>query len=418
MPLYYDSFYTAGDDILHNLIRDVVLEGREEGDMGLGSIGSSLQQRLMSMTPNELLGIPRVAETPVYRESVEDIRNAMSTDEADHIKHHLVQELMHHFFADVSANQSEKDRRCRLEFCTQVSVPIAQFFLELLNQRRPSRLYSYDELFPKERPAQYVLDHFAYHFGFRFEDLSWRYDPQHVGQIVRDTMEPLLKVLSMVMYAHHCDILVLSGRPTNLEPLTELMLKYIPISPHRLVLLNDYHVGRWYPLATEEGYFQESQKAIVAVGAEVGYLASTTGFYGLVLDFTRLATVMKSTARYLGFYRDAEVDQAFLSPEKASATLRGVAVFPCYIGCKQFDSPRYQARPLYAIYNHSHSRQLNIMLQRNYHEDRELVTIEDVTDMNGETIPTNEVELRLQTLAQDGSFWMDKGAFMLKIQEK
>lgn len=419
VPLYYDSFYSAGDDILHNVIRDVILEGPNNEIETLGSIGSALSVRIQKMSPDELLNIPRISETKAYRETVEDIRLAMSKDDVRHLKHHLTQELMHHFFAENSANQSEKDRRCRLDFCTQVSLPMSQFFLELLKQGRPTKLYSFEELFPKEKPAEYLLKHFEYHFGFRFEDLAWRYEPQTIGSIVRETMEPIIKALSVVMYAHHCDILVLSGRPTNLEPLTELFLKYIPIAPNRLVRLNQYRVGRWFPLATEEGYFQESQKAVVAVGAEVGYLASTTGFNGLVLDFSNLAKTMKSTACYMGIYDEdlQEVRLPFLTPENSTATLKGVSVFPCYIGCKQFDAPKYQARPLYAIYNNSNAAQLNIMLQRNYYENRELITIEDVTDMEGDTIPTSEVDLHMQTLASDGNFWMDKGAFTLKIQE-
>ena len=419
VPLYYDSFYSAGDDILHNVIRDVILEGSNNGSDVLGSIGSALSARIQRMTPDELLTIPRIKDTKAYRETVEDIRLAMTEEDARMQKHHLTHELMHHFFAENSANQSEKDRRCRLDFCTQVSHPMSQFFLELLKQGRPTKLYTFDELFPKEKPADYLLNHFEYHFGFRFEELSWRYDPETVGAIVRETMEPIIKALSVVMYAHHCDILVLSGRPTNLEPLTELFLKYIPIAPNRLVRLNQYRVGRWFPLATEEGYFQESQKAVVAVGAEVGYLASTTGFNGLVLDFSSLAKTMKSTACYMGLYDEdlQEVRSPFLTPENSTATLKGISVFPCYIGCKQFNAPKYQARPIYAIYNNSNSAQLNIMLQRNYYEDRELVTIEDVTNMDGDTVPTDEVDLHMQTLASDGNFWMDKGAFTLKIQE-
>lgn len=419
VPLYYDSFYTAGDDIIRNIIRDVVLEGRDGESVNMGSIGNALSARIQKMTVEELLQIPRIADTKVYRDTVEDIRLALTEEDAKHIRHHLTQELMRHFFADNSANKSEKDRRCRLDFCTQISVPMAQFFLEMLKQNRPTKLYTFDELFPKEKPAAYLLQHFADHFGFRFEDLSWRFDPEQIGQIVRDTMEPLIKALSVVMYAHHCDILVLSGRPTNLTPLTELFLKYIPLSPNRIVTLNKYRVGIWFPLATEEGYFQESQKAVVAVGAEVGYLASTTGFNGLVLDFSRLGKDMQSTARYMGFFDDQlqEVREPFLTPETATANLRGVSVFPCYIGCKQFDAPKYQARPLFAIYNNSSKSQLNIMLQRNYYEDRENITVEDVTDMEGETVPVSEIDIRLQTLAKDGQFWMDKGAFVLKIHE-
>lgn len=419
VPLYYDSFYSAGDDILHNVIRDVILEGKDNEQESLGSISSALSLRIQRMTPDELLQIPRIADTRIYQDTVEDIRHAMSEEDAKRMKHHLTQELMHQFFADDAAIMSEKDRRCRLDFCTQISHPMSQFFLELLKEGRPTKLYTFSELFPKEKPASYLLDHFEYNFGFRFEELNWRFDPEVIGRIVRDTMEPMIKVLSVVMYAHHCDAIVLSGRPTNLDPLTELFLKYIPIAPNRLVCLNQYRVGRWFPLATGEGYFQEKQKAIVAVGAEVGYLASTVGFNGLVLDFSLLSKTMKSTAKYIGFYDEnlQEVAAPFLTPENGTAMLKGVSVFPSYIGCKQFNAPKYQARPLYAIYNHSNASQLNIMLQRNYHEDRELITLEDVTDMNGDTVPSSDVELRLQTLAHDGKFWMDKGAFVLKIQE-
>lgn len=417
IPLYYDSFYTAGDDILHNVVRDVILEGKDNEQPNIGSIGSALSVRIQRMSPDELIQIPRIAETKAYSDTVEDIRNSMSEADARHLKFHLTHELMHHFFADDSANQSEKDRRSRLDFCTQISLPISQFMLELLKQGRPSKLYTYEELFPNEKPSAYLLDYFEHHFGFRFEELNWRFDPEIISGIVRDTLETLIKALSVVMYAHNCDILVLSGRPTNLEPITELFLKYIPIAPNRLVRLNQYRVGRWFPLATEEGYFQESQKAVVAVGAEVGYLASTTGFNGLSLDFTNLAKKMKSTACYLGLFDEElqEVRNPLLTPENGTAMLKGLSVFPCYIGCKQYNAPKYQARPLYAIYNNSGCPQINVMLQRNYFEDREKITIEDATDMEGENI--SGVEIRLQTLAHDGNFWMDEGGFTLKIQE-
>ena len=127
---------------------------------------------------------------------------------------------------------------------------------------------------------------------------------------------------------------------------------------------------------------------------------------------------MKSTARYMGYYdKDLlEVRDPFLTPENSTANLKGISVFPCFIGCKQFNSPKYPARPLYALYNNSHATQINAMIQRNYFEDRETVTLEDVTDMQGDSI-SNTVGLRLQTLADDGCFWMDKGAFTLRIQE-
>ncbi|MCR4919402.1 MAG: virulence factor SrfB [Prevotella sp.] len=420
VPLYYDSFYTAGDDIIHNVILNIFLEGPYDDNPMMGSVRSALTARIMRMTPDELRQIPRIADTPIYQARVADIEHAFSEEAALDQRRHLIFELMNHFFASDSNNQDGKDRQCRLDFCTQVTHPMAQFFLELLNQQRPARLYNFDDIFSDGRPAQFLLDHFRYHFGFGFEELQWRYDPEQVGFQVSHTMMPLMRALSVVMYAHHCDVLVLSGRPTSLIPLTELFVKYLPLSPHRLVLLNKYRVGRWFPLATEEGYFQEGQKAVVAVGAEVGRLASTTGFKGLVLDFSTIAKTMKSTACYMGPFDDqlSQVRKPFLTPETSSATLKGISVFPYYIGCKQFDAPQYEARPIYAIYNHSRKPQLNIMLQRNYYEDREELTLDEVTDMDGDNVSLKDVELRMQTIAQDGRYWLDRGDFVLTVEEK
>ena len=423
VPVFYDSFYTAGDDILHNLIRDVVIEGKQNDNPIMGSISSSLTARIKKMTPDELLGIPRVAQTKEYRETVEEIRNAMNEEVAMTMKYHLIHELMHHFFADNTAGMSEKDRRCRLDFCTQISHPMSQFFLELLKQGRPTRVYSFQEMFPNDKPANYLLEHFAYNFGFRFEDLLWRFEPEVIADVVRSTMKPIIKSLSEIIFQHNCDFLVLSGRPTNLKPLTELFLENIPVPPNRMICLNSYHVGHWFPLATQEGYFQENQKAVVSVGAEVGYLASKEGFNGLVLDFSVLEKEMKSSARYIGLYDDSlkTVREPILTPKDASALLKGVSVFPCYLGCKQYNSPKYESRPLYAIYNNSGLSQLNIRLQRDYFTDRESIWMDDVTDMEGNNLDAEQlakVDLRLQTLASETGFWMDKGAFVLTIQVK
>lgn len=419
IPVFYDSFYTAGDDILHDIISNIILEGKIEQAANMGSVYSALYFRIQQMTPDEILNIPRVRDTQEYRDAVREIRNSNDEEDARLRKDHLINDLMRHFFGFNASGMGERDRRCRLDFCTQISHPMAQFFLELLKQKRPSHVYSFDEIFPNDKPSTYLLNHFAYNFGFRFEDLLWRYEPEAIAKVVRRTMLPIVRALSEIVFQYNCDFLVLSGRPTSLKPLTELFLENIPVAPNRMICLNSYHVGTWFPLATKEGYFQESQKAVVAVGAEVGYLANKEGFHGLVLDFSVLDKEMKSTAKFMGLYDEnlKTVSEPFLTPQKGSASLRGISVFPYYIGTKQFNSPRYISRPMYALYNNSGISQLNIRLQRDYFNDRENIWVEEATDMEGNSI-IDQVDLRLQTLASEGGFWMDEGAFILTIQVK
>jgi hypothetical protein len=287
--------------------------------------------------------------------------------------------------------------------------------LELLRTNRPSKLYTYDELFPEVKPSDYLLDYFEHHFGFRFEELSWRFNPNEIADIVKSTMEPLMKQLALVFYTQHCDIIVLAGRPTSLDAITELFIKYIPTSPDRLIRLNDYRVGSWFPTADGQGYFYD-QKAIVAVGAMVGYRASTSGLKGLVLDFSKMIQKMNSTANYIGEFnsRRSQVATSLLTPTMSNATLN-ISVFPAFIGCRQLDSAVYQARPLYAIYNHGTANSYQIRLSRNFHDNKEEIVIEEVTD-NEYRNRIEDVELVAQSLVDDGKYWLDKGEFELTIK--
>lgn len=413
-PLFWDSFYLAGDDILRNLVQNVVIEGKDLGVPNLGNISSALTSRIIHMNDEELKKLPCL-DNIVYRSKVNDI---CLTDDIEEKKEKMIafaSNLIHDFFGTDSSMMGFKDRRCRNDFNTQISVPIAQKMMELLRTHRPSKLYSYDELFPDVKPADYLLNYFEHHFGFRFEELSWRYNPDEIADIVKSTMEPLMKQLALVFYTQHCDIIVLAGRPTSLDAITELFIKYIPTSPDRLIRLNDYRVGSWFPTADGQGYFYD-QKAIVAVGAMVGYRASHSGLKGLVLDFNQMIKKMNSTANYIGEYnsRRLQVATALLSPTSANAILN-ISVFPAFIGCRQLDSSIYQARPLYAIYNHGTASSLQIRLTRNFHDDKEELVIEEATDKEYRN-RKKDLELVAQSLVDDGKYWLDKGEFELTIK--
>lgn len=59
---------------------------------------------------------------------------------------------------------------------------------------------------------------------------------------------------------------------------------------------------------------------------------------------------------------------------------------------------------------------MRITLARNYFEDRELATIEEATDHEGNALPPGKVEIRQQSLVDDGSYWLDKGEFILSVK--
>ena len=207
---------------------------------------------------------------------------------------------------------------------------------------------------------------------------------------------------------------MLAGRPTSLDAITELFIKYIPVSPDRLVKLNDYRVGTWFPTADGQGYFYD-QKTIVAVGGMVAYLSSHSGLKGLVIDFDKMIQKMNSTANYIGEYNSQrrQVSQTLLSPTTSSAAIN-ISVFPAFLGCRQLDSPIYQARPLYAIINHGTSNSLQVRLSRNFTENKEILVLEEATDKEFRN-RKNELELVPLSLVE-GKYWLDKGEFELSIK--
>ena len=417
IPLYWDSFYLAGDEILHNLIQNLVIEGKESDNPNMGNIFSALYNRLKNLDDSELQALPCLEDNHVYQSKVYDIINEKDNPERrTTLLKAFASNLLRDFFGFDSAMMAHRDRRCRVDFNTQISVPIAQLFMEHLRLKRPLRTFTFDDIFGKLKPADYLLDYFKHHFGFSFKELSWRFDPQEVATIVKNTMEPLMKQLSVVLYAHHCDVLILAGRPSSLDAITELFIKYIPTPPDRLIRLNEYRVGTWYPFADGQGYFYD-QKSVVAVGGMVGYLAANQGFNGMSINFDRMIKTMKSTACYMGNYnsRRQQVPTSFITPTNGTATV-DIAVFPAFIGCKQLNSSLYQARPLYAIYNHSSHQSLRVTLSRNYYESREDLIIEEAMDEEGNTLPKREVELVLQSIVDDGKYWLDKGEFELSVK--
>ena len=415
IPLYWDSFYLAGDDILHNMVQNLVIEGKNSGVPNQGNITNALTLRILNMNDEELRTLPCLAGNKVYQGKINNLLRCAEREEKEHLLRSFASNLVHDFFGWDSSMMSFKDRRCRLDFNTQISVPIAQFFLELLRTKRASRVFSFQEIFEENAPSSYLLDDFARHFGFRFESLEWRFDPVEVAEVVKNTMEPLLKQLAVVLYAHHCDIILLAGRPTSLDAVTELFIKYASIAPNRLIRLNDYRVGSWFPTADGLGYFYD-QKSIVAVGGMIGYLASHEGLPGLGINFKSMIRQMKSTAHYLGEFNShrQQVPVSLLSPTNSAATF-DFPVFPAFIGCKLLDSAVYQARPLFAVYNKTGKAPLKISVSRNYHDDPEALVVENVQDATGEELPTDQVEIVQQSLVNDGRYWLDKGEFDLFI---
>lgn len=428
-PLFWDSFYYAGDDLLEEIVRAVIIEGQNktEGALYEGPIFNAICSNYMALSDEDFVEALNLRG----KVSLQNLSDAEKRELKFKYASRETSERIHNFFGKDKALMDYKDRLMRQDFNVQISVPMGLKMLDMLRLGKKSMRLKYEDFFNELQPASFILDHFAKHFSievkgkkyvdFDFKKIVWNFNPEALSNIIIAKIEPLMRQLAIVLNTYNCDIVLLAGKPTSLTAVTDLFLKYYPTSPNRLIRLNDYRVGEWYPFADGLGYFRD-QKSLVAVGAMIGYLSSNGGINGFHMDMKLLKKEMVSTANYMGLYNtvNQKVSEAMLTPEDNSETFE-VHGFPLFIGCKQLVSKFYQARPLFALNLaddvdlHTVSLPLKVSVVRNYSQDKETLRIVSAVDSTGKPFSFQKLRFGVQSLASDGAYWLDKGEFVLSI---
>ena len=405
VPLFWDSFYKAGDDLLKELVHQLVIEGKY----------SPIEQRLRQMGKN-----------PV--------------------------DVLQPFFG-TNNGVSYRNRQLRSDFNIQVSVPIVSYYLELMRQNKVDREeLSFEEIFANNVPTKPVLDHFEGSFGFKLQELTWIYDKSVVSALIKKTFDSLIGKISSLFSCYQCDIVLLSGRPTSLEPLTSLFLDYFAISPNRLKAMNDYRVGRWYPEDKRYPFIDGNggfinPKSIVTTGAMIGQIASNGGLNGFTLDLSELNSRLQPTTEYFGCL-DGNLffTESFMTPEKNVASIE-VNSLPYRIGTRQRDIPSYPSRPFYIIDFNDYKIEdrvrgrydddidentiaagirnekqkimrgfpLKVRLARDYSADKEQITVDSIDDAQGNSVNRNFVNMQVQSMSEVDNYWLDSGIFNLNV---
>jgi hypothetical protein len=411
IPLYWESFTYAGDDLLKEIVREVIIEGEIKDE--------------------EFRGCSGLIKNEAKKRGIINI-----------------EEKLNNFFGPDSSNIDYTARQLRRKFNVQISIPIAERYMEHARLNAEDEIFTFEDFFSEHEPNADLLDYFENHFGFSFKDIRWTLSAKRINEIVERFFEPFIKQISVLLHTMKCDFVLLSGRPTSLSKIGELFLKFYPVSPDKIISLNDYRVGRWYPFQNGDGYF-EDQKSIVAVGAAIammaGRLDKLDGFR-LNMDFVKKRLI--STAQHLGVYnRDSQyIDHVFITPDM-NRNKFNVSSLPLMIGFKRLHAETYRGRVIYLLDfdddkirekrkerygeydNAAFARELDsyktnlknrmpfkISISREYRQDREKLIIESIEDKNREQLPKSIFKLKLKTLDEDKGYWLDTGAFLLGIR--
>ncbi|MEL7147380.1 MAG: virulence factor SrfB, partial [Bacteroidota bacterium] len=362
-----------------------------------------------------------------------------------------VTEMLNNFFGQDSTRQNYRQRMYRKNFVIQVAVPIAKRYLQHAQDGLEDQELTFSDFFPTVKPNEELLKYINEHFSqycnepFVFQDIRWKLSKDRIFRLVEGTFDRLLTQTAMLMSAYGCDFVLLAGKPTTLPVIREMFVKYYPVSPDRIITLNNYRVGHWYPFATDSGFFDDP-KSIVATGALIALTAGQTNkLDGFRLDTELLKTQLISTADFIGSFNKNtnDIEQIYLSPEKNLTNI----VFngsPMALGFKQIANRECDGRPMYKL---QLSRQwllerarsngltgneeamaiekeqvkmmnrvpLTVTVERIFDESKEEIRIVEIEDKDDNPVSNGVLELLKCTLPDERGYWLDTGEFTLNI---
>ena len=416
-PLFWDSFHIAGDDLVKRIITDVIIgfpNSKYHGASGI--ITAKLQQ----------MGCPDISNT------------------------------MLHFFGD-GHSMGVREKRMRKEFCVQVLMPIANRLLDLLQKDSDDTELTYEDFFTNCHPSDCLMNFFEKQMGFSFKELTIKYSREYLNEIVCKVFEPDFRKFAAIFYTYKCDVVLMAGRPCSLNQVNRLLRRLYSVAPNRLISMNDYRVGSWYPGSSDVGNFGD-KKSMVAVGALIAYLAEAGKLDMLKITTDLLKTKILPTTEYIGLLNSRTKTLENIVTPDCNVISYDFSAFPLQLGYKQIDVPGYPTQMLYMLdFNDDYIREraisnlrkkmglpestpeseispeyiaseisvqkarakqnspLKFMFERDYFTDKEMLKIESVENSEHDEIPKNMFRLSLQSWAEDESNWLDTGKFILQI---
>ena len=324
---FRDGFKVAGDDILLDVIQDFILPSFEKA---LQAAGVKAAASLMSRLCGE--------------ESV-----------------------------------SAQDQILRQQLNLQVFTPLGLALLKAYEQYDPevpveASTHSYLELLGDGAISATVLEYVAgavrrevggqSAFDLLQAPITFNLQQLHVAFLNdKVNITKILGALCEVIFHYPCDMLLLTGRPSRLPGIQAFIRKMLPLAPGRILPLQNYRTGGWYPF--HKSGLIDDPKSTASVGAMLCLLCanhSVPNFY-----FRAAALKPYSTVKHIGvidlnnvikdadvLYRDIQSDNGVIQlpltgsgdeAEPAKLTMRG----DLRLGFRQLSAQRWAASPLYTL---------------------------------------------------------------------
>lgn len=337
-------------------------------------------------------------------------------------------------FTGLLGQQKREDRARWNRITRQVFLPIINGWLSAAGQEEPSIHPT-----PSARELQVNL-HLIEDFNQLCEsaglpacvldpDGALNYSPERLTQCVRENFTGVFRSLAKVVEAFDCDLVLVSGKPSELAALRNLLRAELPLLPQRIVFTKGAHVGEWYPLSVE-GRIHDA-KTVTAAGAAL-YQAIKRGLMGPGWRITRRVSPHLLTRNYWGTMpkgTHTRFGTLLLEPNEDRKPCRlqigdrlGRRMLPADTRPEPVYELRWRDRSRYHSSGDAVNALLDVTLERvvpalGERSDADQIPQSESLRIaavggtwNGRPVTRDDVELALCTLESE-SHWLDTGTF-------
>lgn len=353
-------------------------------------------------------------------------------------------------FEGEQIGMAEQDRHLRRQFTLRVLVPLGLSILRLaekasLADRQTVLRLSAKDLLSRGEQDPNLDERFTSFLetsaaeqgarGFKMADCLFSIDMAALGKTCISVLEPVFKNFGEIINHLDCDVVLLTGRPTCLPDVVDMFRNSMAVSPERVIPLNEYLPGQWYPFSGRGDGRIDDPKTTAAVGCMLCALADHQ-----LTNFTLYTKGlrMRSTAGYIGpLEQDMRLlkdnvlfdNEASIKPGQIASkeiTFHG----KMRIGFRQLPFERWTATPLYMLQLGKADLEriklpIKVTLEREAPDEvdedgrdyldraleaeaqKEELRVSEAVDSVGASI--RNMQLSLHTLQEDGGYWLDTG---------
>jgi Virulence factor SrfB len=244
-----------------------------------------------------------------------------------------------------------------------------------------------------------------------------------INSTIVDWCRPIADLHARYVAAFECDLVIVTGKPSELPQVREVLEERLPIDPHRIVFAKDYYAGSWFP-AGSDGKIPDA-KMVTVVGAALHQAMEKTLIPQWQVE--EIISPQAPARNYWGVIRRPGIpfddDDILMSAEENEITDK-VPSF-CIIGRARF--PQNVPEPVYILRWRDPKRRetrcsIDVMISRirvgtsGRPLRNEHLRLENVygQEESGRMITLDDFELCLRTLPQDETHWLDRGRFEVK----